>query len=725
MRKLSLFLVLIFVSLGGCTLEDVDADSGVQCPPKDKADGQVLAYIKDNTCTRESCILGFEKQFKNNRCPSEFSICGKDSDDKYFCSNSCPLGNVKDNYCTEPEKPSGGSDDSGSNTNPVSCKKDEHAYLDQCEQNSIENCGEHGYQCSAKVSGWGDGKCVDGKCAVTKCSTGFELINDNCVEVCEGTQHLYNGECEDNSLENCGEHGKDCSRIEGWIGGTCSEEGECIASGCKPGFGMTNGKCVYLDCAEGQHIYENECEADSLENCGLHGINCYNTTGWKEGTCTNKMCIVTECVVGYEVEKDKCIVSGSCPPHQHSIGDDQCEDNTDENCGAHGHVCEYEDGLGTCSTTGDCSLKECNEGFHKYGEYCEKDDAAHCGDHDTICPANGGVPVCIKGECSVECNAGYHFNAGSCEVDSVDKCGSPDTKCVKPEHGSVLCTGGVCSSSCDEGYYLNDNKCNPYDADNCGGPRKKCDVPANGTVSCVKGVCTPACKTGFYLSDDKCNAYDVNNCGGVGIKCTKPDHGSVACTGGKCSVTCDSKYHVYDGGCEVDSITNCGKHGTKCSTSIKNATPVCDTSKKCSYTCGSNKVANAEGTHCVEKKCEKIIGITNSGCSKAPSAMSSLCIPTACADGYKLDGKCDAGSGYDFWGVCRRFCDLGCNDYAYNNAPCTYGYCWPTKNEHCKPGYRVYQNTCQHKDYCCGKGNGDCQNCAIEGKTCASDGTCK
>lgn len=82
-KRLQLSILFIAI-LSGCTLDDIN-HYGDRCPP-DGIDGE-LSYIKEPTCTAESCSIGdYAQNFQNKMCPSDVPECARDDNDRYYCA---------------------------------------------------------------------------------------------------------------------------------------------------------------------------------------------------------------------------------------------------------------------------------------------------------------------------------------------------------------------------------------------------------------------------------------------------------------------------------------------------------------------------------------------------------------------------------------------------------------------------------------------------------------
>ena len=64
--------------------------------------------------------------------------------------------------------------------------------------------------------------------------------------------------------------------------------------------------CSMTSCLFTQHEHNGQCEENTLLHCGQHGYECeINTAGWIDGYCQNDIsgarCFATECEEGYQL----------------------------------------------------------------------------------------------------------------------------------------------------------------------------------------------------------------------------------------------------------------------------------------------------------------------------------------------------------------------------------------------------------------------------------------
>jgi len=147
--------------------------------------------------------------------------------------------------------------------------------LSACDDDSSDSCGltEESCQSLNKTLDVDNCICVD--------------KNDNPYgSLCPTGKHVFGNTCEDDSLQNCGQHDNTCSlAVAGWKSGTCTE-----------------GQCVATECRDGYHPYQNNCELNEVSACGSHDNDCTVTqTGWKTGVCNNGTCQALSCIENMHV----------------------------------------------------------------------------------------------------------------------------------------------------------------------------------------------------------------------------------------------------------------------------------------------------------------------------------------------------------------------------------------------------------------------------------------
>ncbi len=240
----------------------------------------------------------------------------------------------------------------------------------------------------------------------------------------------------------------DCpSRAHAIVG---CEAGECVMSGCAPGFDDCNA-----DPSDG-------CEADLGDpaTCGECGMRCAAPAPLCDASRTHPSCVAS-CPPGSELCGSSCVdVTTSvlhctacdtpCPVPEHSTprcdngcgftcmdgfadcnGDaaDGCEIDTStdvDHCGGCGVQCEGMDATWTCAS-GTCAVAECDDGF------------ADCnGDAADGCEIDTSTDVNHCGACGAACDG--TCRDGICDP-IVDVAGAQTHTCVVKLSGKLLCWG--------------------------------------------------------------------------------------------------------------------------------------------------------------------------------------------------------------------------------------------------------------------------------------------
>ncbi|MBR4985928.1 MAG: hypothetical protein IKY83_09330 [Proteobacteria bacterium] len=518
------------------------------------------------------------------------------------------------------------------------------------------------------------------------CGSGEVVCPDNIH------YHIYDGNCEENTVENCGAHGRNCAIEHGMpvcidcdnadctmasCGVLSCEEGYVISENCTSSSCGEPGEhtCVELTCKENEHIYMGACEPDSVENCGAHDRTC--TVEHGTPNCVNKTCGVESCDEGYAPNFGHCdekdaVCDFDAHPYQGA-----CEPDDAENCGEHGAKCEgITNGFPICSRK-DCYV-ECNAGYHKYEDgntiVCEADSLEHCGSHDYNCEnvlsnieigtgnskcesgacialrCQAGYHVDKRGRCekdATECQQDYHFYNNGCEPDDDENCGEHGKLC-RDDHGFNVCWERACmSTSCESGYHV------PLYKD-------------EGFISEPIRYCVKDCESGSHwdIDENKCVKDDFENCGEYRKNCKELGMTDGECKAGKCVATscgtryilkdgkcemCQKGYHVYNGTCEKDSINNCGVHGDDCT-----------------------------------KKLDVNGSVQSVNCRELPqeyTEASAICVAYSCSEGYYKELTSILGEPYV----------TGCTD--------------------CKDsGYHIYNDTCERDTI---------MNCGVHGNDCS------
>ncbi len=270
---------------------------------------------------------------------------------------------------------------------------------------------------------------------------------------CEKTDHIYNNNCEADSIEHCGSHDNNCeTSVMGWKSGSCTEH-VCTPAECQPGYKVQNNVCVpdleNNTCGSGKHPNGSDCENDDLQNCGAHEYDCTKLPAWKEGSCNNGVCSISTCMAGFHLYENS------------------CEENTVEHCGEHGNNCEY--AYSTAETVicvngtslssqqpgkiidiANCVVTSCITGLHlddntlPKDRQCVGDTFNVCGNDKIDCKSQGVANgMCKQGKCEIrECEKDYHLVDNQCIVSSNACCGSNCSPCAS----GTYCNNDVCKT---------------------------------------------------------------------------------------------------------------------------------------------------------------------------------------------------------------------------------------------------------------------------------------
>ncbi len=295
-----------------------EPDSVMNCGVHGYNCAEEFDYWGEGTCTDGMCVLtqcNSNGHMKGNVCVANtVQNCGSDG---YACSKNvenwsngyCIEGSCVPTYCKSKYHAEDGA--CVPNTDGLKCSGG-HEYQGACEENTLDNCGKHGFSCEKYIEGWKSGSCdsahANAPCIPDACADGYALENNKCVLVakCSKKQHIYNNECEANDTENCGEHGYKCAEhIVGWQSGVCAS-GQCVLETCVEGSRAEDGVCIVESCPAGHHIYDNTCEPDTIENCGEHGAACTESEGVSEMACEDAKCKVASCKEGWHISDDQC-----------------------------------------------------------------------------------------------------------------------------------------------------------------------------------------------------------------------------------------------------------------------------------------------------------------------------------------------------------------------------------------------------------------------------------
>ncbi len=821
--KKSLFVISLLSTLSvyGCTL-DAPLELGEKC--SDETHGVSVVVYSGNSCvledlkgeSKEKCRQ-FADSFRYGYCPINY-YCIKDKERGNVCSMTrcLPTQHEHNGQCEENTllhcgqhgyeceiNTSGWLDgtceadviegakcvasrcEEGYLLNEISglcealieCEEGEHLYMGICEPDSVENCGRHGYACAARTAGWVDGTCEEAVCRPSACDSGYKLEHETCKSLidCDDSEHIYQGECEPDGILNCGHHGNDCRQNVGWEDGNCVE-GRCFATVCMPHYDLVNetGVCRYHvpECGMDEHIYEENCETDDVNHCGMHGYSCQDRmVGWVDGECKDKQCVATSCETGYNIVDGKCKANFECTdPNQHYYNG-ICNDNDIDNCGRHNYACASNvmgwkagacvEGIcvaSACATGYDVEEGRCiaktsctNPDTHYYNGACIANDLDNCGNHNYRCASMTGWQdgSCVEGVClPSSCAVGYHLNdeETQCVADDAENCGSVGNACGIGE----VCTAGECSDNCGVG----EVRCEKDGIVACADPNTNTTFcGADDTCSayntcgegqaCVNGACVQnSCSGNTTLcsvnGENQCIALSGNNanhCGACNLKCAdlKVVHAtSNTCKSGKCQYSCEVGYTncgtaTMPECINTDYLKNDPNHCGTCNMQCE-ADEYCNNGKCMKSTCTTNaclvdsvckNLPNQCGTQCVN--CNTANNAAAGTCSLG------VCTITQCAEGYHLSTdkkKCEANTP-NLCGSVTASTTTDCtktnhatDGYCQNNGTCYY--------TACAVGYHAENGKCVvDTPSACGAGKVNCTGLAgwKDGK--CDGGVCK
>jgi len=534
-----------------------------------------------------SCELGFS-DCDENTCAAK---CAADTRlPQAFISNICPA-----NYYCDKDR------NECRVERPFVCENHECNQDKVCE-NKDDRCGVGCLNCSETANA-SKGSCdvKEGVCIITECAPGYHQAKRG-----DGTI-----QCALNTFKDCGKRDDvdivNCETTLNATRGSCSAEGDCIATLCKTGFHLNVGKC----------------DANSPNACGSVHTQCGDIFGWAEGRCDNgppAQCVATKCRDSF------CLQKGICADGR----------GNSFACGTDGGACdncrEIEGDLkscadGECITTG-CSTTECYD-YAGSSPGCVN-TATKCGPSCSNCQVEGAVGECKEGKCEITCSKGYHLvesiGTFTCAEDRVDACGSSTNDCNQvPGWGGGRCEDGKCfATSCLQGHHLAGGEqglCTEDTVTSCGTHITDCTKLIEGWVegTCELGQCQPSkCKSeeGYCVNDDGTGqktcakgASNVNACGINGLACQRCTGHNEDCISGECVVVECSATKA----CPPLRGWNVKCNSGKCAYAPCEGTYTLQADKTCKITCKSNlcKV----GEHCGGNgHCECTVG-SNNGCS--------------------------------------------------------------------------------------------------------------
>ncbi|MBO4349727.1 MAG: hypothetical protein J6A01_02120 [Proteobacteria bacterium] len=465
-----------------------------------------------------------------------------------------------------------------------------------------------------------------------------------------------------------------------------------------------------------------------MDNCGQCFVKCSTKTinNSTKTVCNQGKCEATECAPGFHTLNGKC------------IGDNV------KLCG--GKSCEELEGWldGECTPTGECLVKTCKSGYHRYKDEdehfaCELDTTENCGKHGIVCSKTEGVRYVICNEDAVceatKCEKGYHWNRDNtdCTKDSVNECGWFNNNCnalsgwLKDAEGNKCEDGYNCiAGACAPGYHVYNSQedyginipCEADTNENCGSHGNNC---TEQKMMCSGGVCANDCTAGYHPCNGGCTTFseDPMNCGTCGHQCSISEIENatgVACKDSFCVPTsCSYGFHVSGNLCAADSSNECGESGTHCdATVIPNGAQFGCEAGQCTV------VSCVAGYHVSGKQCVKD-SVDNCGPNGTDCTLisaygnyicdSGTCVLQSCKSGYHMSGtECVQD---DITNCGGSSCDVPPNTIV----TCESGKC---KNQGCKSGYGDCDSRAGCETYLYDYGLSSCTSCDSEYTKCGS-----
>ena len=581
MRRFSVICLIAVIAggLSGCKWDDHKydlyvGDDGIihSCENVEyfeyiKEDG---TSIKCTTNSTEDDCRQFMEPLNDKICLKGYE-CLTDNDNRYYCGVKIDTVQCKEDDDCKEIIPGW---ISGSCENGVcvadKCKSETHLYHNNedgsvvCEINDKNNCGMHGVVCEL----------IEHSNSVA-CQTSIESECDSedecikyCIYQCDDDYHFKDGQCVKDSDAECGNDLLNCTKIESFST-NCDSNSSCDTNNSDRFVGKCNNEmCVAVECGDNYHIFNNKCEPDIPDRCGMKNEN-------------NKYYDTISCV-------DKLKRSENKYDGIKTIG---CRDHSD------GKVYEEYEVLDD-----ECAIVDCKKGYHfnRYKSRCIPDSVKQCGSFNQNCLNLEGINLydgienhlyednlsvqCTENnfDCEVKeggCKEGYHLYVNDnyedeegniravkqCEADTVEHCGTERTNCKEKFGDEYKCTKSQnddkydCSLGC--GSYLSEcnGLCVNYTNDplNCGKCNNKCESDDNTmSVGCVNSDCVVnLCKNGYFKSSSKkeCIKIDDNNCGKENRMCKRDNH--QYCDPYLADCACENGYADCDGdplnGCEI------------------------------------------------------------------------------------------------------------------------------------------------------------------------------
>ena len=146
---------------------------------------------------------GSSNECADNASCKNSSDCGVCRDGAMQCSGTksqkCVSGSWQDQYDCNPSHGSGSC--SGEGVCSFICDTGYCPDGNECVNNmdsNVHHCGGCGNDCYTMITGAKEAKCVSGVCQMISCTYKY---------------HLYNGACEENTWEHCGDHDTNCHDV--------------------------------------------------------------------------------------------------------------------------------------------------------------------------------------------------------------------------------------------------------------------------------------------------------------------------------------------------------------------------------------------------------------------------------------------------------------------------------------------------------------------------------
>ncbi|CAD8171155.1 unnamed protein product [Paramecium pentaurelia] len=560
--------------------------------------------------------------------------------------------------------------------------------------------------------------CLNGKCY--QCKTEYELINNDCLQICQNTNLVLVQQCNHSSdnCKNCQYKCSDnciichfgicilCDEIMGWY---AQEDGKCntkcgdarvatLTEQCDDGnnnpydgcnqcqfsCGMFCQTCINsqcLQCQEGYYLIQSNCYPQCNDKILVYPEQCENQNKQVLKGCFNckfecqqscldcQFCICQKCKEGWYLQFD-----GSC---QNICGDkilvpliEEC-DNINNSI----HVCSL------CLQTCDVNCSSCYQGrcracvqgykleqsIQKCIRICDVDSLVN---YDEICNMlqNDSCGLC-KYNCQNSCT--------QCTIFGCIECNSIGWKLNRQLHH--------CEPICGDGILIqNQEECDDLLETNCFQCKYFCQASC---LICIQGNCLK-CKQGWFLDLDK--------------KCY-PQIGDFLVVGDE---QCDDNNFIMYDGCYLSQY-------------------------QCQQSC----------IHCIMGQCNlcevRYINFDERKMLKLDNKLSKLdyfnnkCL-SICGDGYiSYDEQCDDGNNdpYDGCHLCLFQCDNYCNScFKGICTQCQFGYYLnKIKNQclsFCGDGIIAHDEQCDDGYALVGQGCFNCKLYCQEQCTTCIDGQC-